>query len=175
MREIEQAHASAVDLYRTVYLLTGHSEFSLKLITDAIFSETDVELFWSAEMLTQLRRTVIGKALEAIWEELAFSACQTAVLPASHPYLPLGWSLDANTSKLQVESALLSIEVFPRCALLLTLFEGLSLADTSALLRSSEDLTAKGQVLGLWQLVSTLAHRQDQRPGAVLLPLTLSS
>ena len=174
MQDVKQAYASAADLYWITFLLTGRSEFSLELVMEVISSETDPELLLSAGILANLRRIVREKALAAIQEELAISARKTAWLPLDHPCLPPStWSLDANTSKLQIESALLALEVFPRCALLLTLFEGLNIGDASALLRSSRELTLKGQTLGLWNLTCHLARQGDWNPSFVL-PLSAS-
>jgi hypothetical protein len=62
------------------------------------------------------------------------------------------------TTKVQLESALLAIDVFPRCALLLSVFEGMSLEDVGILLNSERDLVRTAQMIGLLELTRNLAR-----------------
>jgi hypothetical protein len=62
------------------------------------------------------------------------------------------------TDRVQLEQALMAIDIFPRCALLLTVFERLSLEDASVLLDAKEDLSRTGQVIGLRELIKNLAE-----------------
>lgn len=172
MQELEQAYASAAGLYWIAFLLTGHSELSLELTMEVLDSGVDTELLLSSEIPARRRRSVIEKALAAMHDELAVSMHQTAWQPHLEARMPPTWSLDPNTSKLQMENALLAIEIFPRCALLLTIFEGLSLEDASALLGSNRDSVLNGRVTGLWDLTRHLARQQGWKPSATQFPYT---
>ncbi len=173
MQEIEGAYHAAASLYSIAFLLTGRSELSLEITMEVLDSEDDPELLLSSQALAGLRRTVIEKALAAIRGELALSERQTVSLPFAEACLPPStWSLDPNTTKLQIESALLAIDVFPRCALLLTVFEGLNLQEASALLGSNGDSTLKGRMAGLWNFTYHLARMQGWNPSAIQFPPT---
>jgi len=50
--------------------------------------------------------------------------------------------------------------VFPRCALLLTVFEGMSADDTAVLLNVDRDLIRKARFIGLQELTRNLARMQ---------------
>ena len=73
---------------------------------------------------------------------------------------PGSWSLAANTTKLRLEDALLAIDVFPRCALLLMVFERVWLEDAATLLNSDPDLVRKAKSIGLRALTHNLARKQ---------------
>ena len=173
MQEIEGAYHAAASLYSIAFLLTGRSELSLEIAMEVLDSEDDPELLFSSQALAGVRRTVIEKALAAIRDELSISECQTASLSFAEVCLPPStWSLDPSTTKLQIESVLLAIDVFPRCALLLTVFEGLSLQEASAFLGSNGDSTLKGRITGLWNFTHHLARQQGWNPSAIQLPPT---
>lgn len=53
---------------------------------------------------------------------------------------------------------MLALDVFPRCALLLTVFEKLSIKDTTVLLGADEALVRKAQCLGLIELTRNIAR-----------------
>ena len=68
------------------------------------------------------------------------------------------WSLDPDTTKIKLENALLDIDIFPRWALLLTVFEGLGLEETSTLLDADRELVQQGRITGLLDLTRNLAR-----------------
>ncbi len=53
-----------------------------------------------------------------------------------------------------------AIDVFPRCALLLSIFEGMSLEDVATLLNGERDLVRKAQLIGLRELTRNLARKR---------------
>jgi hypothetical protein len=59
-------------------------------------------------------------------------------------------------SRPELERALLAIDLFPRCAFLLTFFEGLSVMNTSVLLDADRELVKAGQVRGAIELTRNL-------------------
>ena len=115
--------------------------------------------FFSAWMLAWSRKVVIAKALGAIRQELAESASRMATVRrrnCARP--PRQWALRPDTTKVQLECALLAIDVFPRCVLLLSVFEGLSIDDTTVLLDGDRELVRKAQACAIEELTRNLAR-----------------
>ncbi len=147
----------AANLYWLAFLLTGDREASVDAAVETLDS-SDGNAFFSAWMLAWSRKVVIAKALAAIRQELAASALRLASMRGrNYPAPPRDWSLSPGASKMQLESALLAIDTLPRCVLLLSLFEGLSLDDATVLLDVDRDLVGKAQAVALQQLTSNLA------------------
>ena len=72
------------------------------------------------------------------------------------------WSLPASTTKTQIEQALLAVDLFPRAAVLLSIFEGMSIADAATILDADVTLVRKAQAIGLRELTNNLARNEDQ-------------
>jgi hypothetical protein len=73
------------------------------------------------------------------------------------------WVLDAGTTKSDLERALLSIDLFPRAAVLLLVFERVPLKDAVILLDSEADLVKEAVAAGVRDLTTNLAKRQGWR------------
>jgi DNA-directed RNA polymerase specialized sigma24 family protein len=148
----------AADLYWLAFLLTGQSDLSIEIAADSVVSQDEGHPFFTGWMRAWSRRIVISKALATIREALAESARQTEVAGADRAGAPLrGWSLPADTSKAQIEEALLAIDVFPRAAVVLSILEGVRIADAATLLDRDAALVKKGLAIGLGQLTANLA------------------
>jgi len=162
MQTLEQPNQSAADrIYWLAFLLTGDREPSVDMAIEALDCEDDGNPFFSTWMRGWSRKVVIAKALAAIREELVASGRRTASKRAEKPVLPpRNWTLDGDTTKIQLERALLAVDVFPRCALLLSVFEGLSLDDAASLLDVDHDSVRRAQIIGLRELTSNLARMQ---------------
>src|ERR1700680_2842850 len=91
----------------------------------------------------RLSATASPKALTAIHGELADSARRTEIAQASRSGTPRNWSLNPDTTKADLEPALLAIDLFPRATLLLLVFEGMQIADAATLLDTDPDLLKK--------------------------------
>jgi len=164
MPSLESANTHAANLYWLAFLLTGQREASVDVAVESLDSP-DGNAFFSAWMLAWARKVVIAKALGAIRQELAASARRMLSRRGrSYPPAPRNWALGPGTTKLQIEQALLAIDVFPRCALLLSLFEGLSLDDTTLLLDGDRELVRSAQACAIAELTHNLATmRETQR------------
>ena len=161
MQTLEQANKRAADLYWLASLLTGNRGLSVDATLEALAFQDEANPFFSDWMLAWSRRVFIAKALATIRDELAASARRTASKRAEKTALPPpNWTLDRGTTKVQLESALLAIDVFPRCALLLSVFERMSLEDVGILLNSERDLVRTAQMIGLLELTRNLAQSQ---------------
>lgn len=168
MPALEEPKQQAANLYWLAFLLTGNRGESADLAAEAIEIRAD-NPFFSTWMLAWSRKVVIAKALGAIREELAASAHRIAAARGckTASNLPRNWSLAASAGKRELERALLAIEAFPRCVLLLLLFEGLSLEDATVLLDVDHELIAKAQVFALQELARNLAAQTAPRVRAM--------
>jgi len=162
MQTLEQPDKHAFDLYWLAFLLTGQRPASVDLTVEALRSGDDENPFFSSWMLDWSRRVVIAKALAVVRRQLAESARRTVSKRLDRTALPArNWSLDRDTTKLQIESALMAIDAFPKCALLLSIFEGVPLQDVATLLESDVDLVRKARAIGLQELTRNLARMQS--------------
>lgn len=167
MRILEHANQHAADLHWLAFLLTGRREPSVEIAVQAVTSQDYASPQFSTWMLAWARRIVIAKALSAIREELQASAQRTKSKRLKKPALPTGdWALDPGTSKMELERALLAIDVFPRVALVLSVFEEVPVQDAAVLLDADPDVVKKAQVLGLQELTGNLAKLQGWTPAA---------
>jgi DNA-directed RNA polymerase specialized sigma24 family protein len=153
MQITDHANQDARDLYWLAYLLTGDREASVAATIEVLDLQNDT-LAWS-------RRAVIAKALTAIREELAVSAHRTGSRRNPKFALPpRGWALDPGTTKVEMERALLAIDAFPRCAVVLSVFEGVSPDAVAILLDADLALVRKARITGLRELTRNLARAQ---------------
>jgi len=168
MSHTAQAHLDspekgAADLYRLAFLLTERPEISIDIAVDAA-SQDGGDSFFDGWMRAWSRRIVISKALAAIRQQLADSARRTQQARMSRWALPpRSWSLPPDTSKPHIEEALLAIDLFPRAAVLLSVYEGVPVADTATLLDADVALVKKAVAIGVRELTAGLAGKK-QRP-----------
>ena len=161
MQTLEQANERAADLYWLAFLLTGQREPSVDLADEVLDFQDGANPFFSTWMLAWSRKAVIARTLATIRDELAVSARRTASKRVEMSALPpRDWALDRDTAKIQLERALLAIDVFPRCAVLLSVFEGAPLDDVAILLNSDLDSVRHARMSGLVELTRNLAGMQ---------------
>ena len=157
----QQAKNRAAALYRLAFLLTGDRARSLDVALETIDSSDCPNSFFSDWLLAWSQRLVIAKALAGMRDDLAASARRTATVSTEKFALPPRDKLldpDADGTERQVETALLAIDVFPRSALLLTMFEGMSAEDAAILLDADRDLVRKARIVGLQELTRNLTQ-----------------
>jgi len=160
MPTLTQIDRQAGDLYWLAFLLTGRREAGVDVAVEALDS-ADGNAFFSALMLAWARKVVIAKALGVIRQELAASALRIASARARNHPTPRNWSLSSEATKVELERALLAIDAFPRCVLLLSLFEGMSLDDATVLLDVDRELIRKAQAFALQELTNNLAVMRE--------------
>jgi DNA-directed RNA polymerase specialized sigma24 family protein len=155
----------AAELHWLAYLLTGSQDRSFQALTKAVDTEDYANPVTADFMASWSRKLVIAAALETIRPQLRESALRTArsedpdpaTLAASKP------SASQPMTTPEFENALLAIDVFPRCALLLTVFEKLSLEDAALLLNADKALVRKAQSQGLLELTGSAAGGRSLR------------
>jgi DNA-directed RNA polymerase specialized sigma24 family protein len=154
----------AADLHWLAFLLTGDHETSIQIAEETFEADDGANPFFSKWLVGWSRRLSIARATAAIRENLAESARRVASINVETRALPgRAWVLDENTTKQTLERALLMIDVFPRAAVLLLIFERMALADAAVLLDASNSLVRKAQAIGVRELTANLAHMQGWR------------
>ncbi len=165
MYTVEDAYGLASNLYWIAFLLTARTELSFNVVMEVLDSENGLELIPSPQTLLHLRRRVVTKALEAIREQVSDSAQQTALRLSDRDDCVISSSpICSDLSHAQLEKVLFTIDVFPRCALLLTVFEGLHLDDVAELLHTDRELIRRGREAGLWELTRSVGSTASPIP-----------
>ena len=167
METLEQTKQNVADLHWLAALVTGCREKATEVTFQAIPPDTGANAFFSSWMHAWSRRIVIAKALAAVSQDLARSSRQIAVSRVEKSERsPDSWTLDRHTTKSDLERALLPIDVFPRAAVLLLIFERVPLNDAAVLLDSDPDLVRKALAAGVRELTINLARMQGWTPTA---------
>ena len=165
METLEQAKCNVADLHWLATLLTGSRETASDVTIQALYPVDEANAFFSTWMDAWSRRIFIAKALAAVREDLAEFARRTALRrPEKSELPPRSWTLDDETTRSDLERALLLIDVFPRAAVLLLLFERVPLNDVAILLDCEPDLVRKALAVGARELTVNLAKLQGAKP-----------
>jgi DNA-directed RNA polymerase specialized sigma24 family protein len=164
MKTLQHVRHSAADLHWLAFLLTGRREIAADVTEQAIDLTDGRNGFFSTWMMSWSRRLVIARTLAAVREDLARSARGTALRHTENSeFPPPSWVLGAGTTRSDLERALLSIDLFPRAAVLLLVFERMPLRDAAILLDSETDLVKKAMAAGVGELTINLARTQGWR------------
>jgi DNA-directed RNA polymerase specialized sigma24 family protein len=157
----EDMRNDAADLYRLAFLLTGRQDLSIDIAADTAVSSWDDASPFGNWMRGWQRRLVIGRALTEVHDELADSARRTERARAHGWTVRKNWSLGSDTTKADLDQALLAIDLFPRAVLLLVVFESIRTADAATLLDADPALIRKAQAIGLRELTANLAGKKS--------------
>jgi hypothetical protein len=166
---MNRAIQRTANLHWLAFLLTGERETSIQIAEEAVEVDDGANAFFSKWLAGWSRRVAIAGATTAIRKELAESAHRVESMSVETRALSgRGWVLDESTTKLELERALLMIDVFPRAAVLLLIFERMAPVDAAVLLDASDSLVRKGQAIGVRELTVNLAHLQGWRSSKAL-------
>jgi DNA-directed RNA polymerase specialized sigma24 family protein len=157
---LDRTVQAAADLQWLATLLTGSHDVAADATIEAIASSGDRNAFFSTWMRAWSRRMVIARALAAVREDLAASARRMELGRSEDSAFPPSWALDRGTTKSDLEHALLRIDLFPRAALLLLVYERVPLNDATILLDSEPALVRKALAQGARDLTMNLARMQ---------------
>ena len=161
------------EFYWLAYVLTGDSERAVQAFTGALeFDDAPTPAFREF-MISWARRLVIASALATVALKLRASALRFE--QAESDDMARRASLSSSPvmschdlTKPELHRGLLAIDLFPRCALLLTIFEKLSVKDAALLLNADERLVQRAQASALIDLTRNLtlaeagaAHRVE--------------
>ena len=163
-REIFAEHRA--ELYWLAFLLTGNREQSVEAFTRAVNFEDTANPVFRGFMVSWARKLVIAQALAQIGLELHESMLRSEARDFSQPEdLPSRARMSADkVTRQQLESAVLALDVFERCAVLLTVFERLSIPEVALLLNAGAELVKKAQIRGLIELTRNIAAGPGRDP-----------
>jgi hypothetical protein len=146
------------------FLIRRDWNLAIESVACALEASSEQAALLSTPTLVHL---VAATAVDAIRRQLQTSAARVGGMPSSPRYsLEAGWKMPTKRSptRLDVEQALLAIDSFPRVALLLTIFEGFSIAETRRLLNASEKLIRQALIIGLLELTRQIDLQAGKGP-----------
>ena len=154
-------------------LITGDLESGVDIVAQSICVDDAANDFFAGWMSKWSRKLVIANSLTRVAADLRRSAQRTRsgssdTKPVALP-LP-EWPADHAVNKAQLQNALAAIDLFPRCAVLLTVFEKLSIEEASLLLGVDRKLVIQARVTGLARLAYNLAVEQGWHADSVQSP-----
>ncbi|HTB12936.1 MAG TPA: hypothetical protein VK752_15245 [Bryobacteraceae bacterium] len=152
------------ELYSLAYLLTGNADRSVEAFDRALEIEEPENPAFGEFMNSWARKLIVVEALGTIKSELRVS--KQRVARAAEPEMPKNakWNRRPHIPREEFEEAVVAIDAFPRCAMLLTVFEGMSIDAASLLLNENKALIKKAQRIGLVQLTRNLAEDSGPDP-----------
>lgn len=155
------------ELLWLAYLLTGDRATSVEAVASAMDMDDAGNPFFRNWMVSWSRKLVIAKALNVVESAMAESVERTQRRNCPRPAGMPGrnWRLDPAADKADLERALLAIDLFPRCAVLLTIFEKVSEEDAATLLNADRQLLRTAKAIGLAELTWNLAQPRWQAAG----------
>src|SRR5215467_7677181 len=135
MRKTNMIADRIFDLYWLGYLLTGDREQSVQAAIETLEMPDAANPFFESWMNTWSRKIFIAKVLGYAAAKTSESELRNRLrrlqAETGRDFMP---SIDPAAGKAELERALLAIETFPRCALLLRVFEKLAIGDIGMLL-----------------------------------------
>ena len=152
------------DLYWLGYLLTGDPERSVRGAMETLELPEAANPFFENWMNTWSRKIFIAKVLGYVKPKVSASELRIRLrrlqAEAGRRAIP---RFDGAAGKAELEQALLEIEAFPRCALVLSVFEKLAIEDIGILLNADRESVKTATAIGLIELARNLAAE----PGGV--------
>ena len=154
----EQDAGRMVDLYWLGYLLTGDRERAVRTVIEVLDLHDAANPFFQSWMVQWSRKIFISKVIGRMVPETGPSALRTQLKRLQASTKGLGQpNLGPGAGKAELERALLAIEPFPRCAVVLSVFEKLAIPDVATLLNSDCESVKTATAIGLIQLSRNLA------------------
>jgi hypothetical protein len=165
---IQNIEARCPELYSLAFLLTGSTHRSLQAVNLALdYHEEHTTLFGSARNALA-RQLIIVEALDMMEMELQASRQRVARLTAGERRASKAWKRRPPVARDEFEKGVLAIDAFPRCAMLLTVFEGLSLRTAASLLTADRALTDAARCIGISQLTDNLSMAHNRAPALLV-------
>jgi hypothetical protein len=167
MQEPVPNNSVVTGLYWLAFLLTESQEISTRVIVEVLSSENGIEAMCHPSncnpsichraAITRLRRAVIARSLAAKASELAWARDQYEGNRNYNLERAFSRGLDVIPDFRRVQQALLAIDLFPRYALLLTVFEGLSVREAATFLHSDRRSICEARTGALVSLARNVA------------------
>ena len=139
------------------FLLTGDRTLRVDTEVEALGRNDPAKPLFENWMVSWRHKLFIAKVLSSVNSLMTASVLRTQArhstsLQGMQSLPHLDWGLDTDEDKLELERALLAVDVFPRAVLLLVVFENLSLDDVAILLSVDKQLVATAKTIGLIEL-----------------------
>jgi hypothetical protein len=160
---IEIFEENSSELYSLAFLLTGNTERGVEAFDRALDFDEENPAFGKF-MSAWARKLIIVEALATIKTELRISKQRVARAAEDELSGDARLKRRPYIGREEFEEAVVAIDAFPRCAMLLTIFEGMTTKAASALLNEDEALTRKAQRIGIVQLTRNLAGDSGRDP-----------
>jgi hypothetical protein len=161
---MEVFEENSSELYSLAFLLTGNADGGVEAFNRALELEDTENTTFGEFMSAWARKLITVEALETIKQELQISKDKMARTPEDETTSGAKWKRRAYISREEFEEAVIAIDPFPRCAMLLTIFEGMSIQAASTLLNADKKLTRKAQRIGIVELTRHLAGDDSRDP-----------
>ncbi len=162
---MEQGH----QWLRLAFWLTGDPGATIDAVTEVADGHDAAHPFFQEWMTVWARKLVIAKALGKVHPQMAASIHRTKLRSAEislqwDSLPPPAWSAGHEVGSAHLENALLAIDLFPRCTLLLLVFEKLALDDVASLLNADKELVKEAEEIALTELARNIALEQGWTP-----------
>jgi hypothetical protein len=163
---METFEKNSSELYWLAYLLTGNEDRSVQAFGRALDTGENANPAFNGFMNEWARKLIIVEALGGMEGELRRSMARVAraTEKGAEKELQGKLALRQGIAKEEFEQAVLAIDAFPRSAMLLTIFEGMTVGAAANLLHADEALTAAAQRIGIVQLTRNLAGSDGRDP-----------
>src|SRR5271165_6893841 len=158
LQSIQNIETRSPELYSLAFLLTGSTHRSLQAINRALNYHDEQTTLFGNFRNALARRLIIIEALEMMEIELQASRQRVARPTASERQTSKAWKSRPRVAREEFEKSVLEIDAFPRCAMLLTVFEGMSLQTAAGLLNADRSLTHAARRIGVLQLTDNLSR-----------------
>jgi DNA-directed RNA polymerase specialized sigma24 family protein len=157
------------DLYWLGFILSGDRELTLQTMIEAVELKDAANPFFASWFVQWSRKVFIAKVLgrvprEASAQELRTRLQRLEAEAGRGRIAPASPTMD----KADLERALLSIDSLPRRALILTVFERLSLEDAGILLNADRESVKTAAAIGLIELSRNLSANRIPRNACAL-------
>jgi len=161
MEDFEQ---KAPERYSLAFLLTGNTDRSVEAFSRALDFDEEENHVFGEFMSSWSRKLIIAEALGTIEAELRASKQRVARTASAEIFGDPRGKRRPYIGREEFEEAVIAIDAFPRCAMLLTIFEGMSVEAASLLLHADESLTRAAQRIGILQLTRNLTGDSGRDP-----------
>ena len=161
---LDDFQKQSYELYSLAFLLTGNADRSVEAFNRVLDFEGEANPTFDDFMNWWARKLIIVEALGTISAELESS--KQRVARAAEDAIPTNakWQPRPHIGREEFEEAVIAIDAFPRCAMLLTIFEGMSIEEAALLLNEDEAMTRRAQQIGIVQLTNNLAADRGRDP-----------
>jgi hypothetical protein len=161
---IQVFEEQSAELYTLAYLLTANTDRGIEAFSRALDLGEPENPAFGGFMNSWARKLVAVEALGTMAVELRTSKERVARMSEEETSSGGKWKRRPYISKEEFEDAVIAIDAFPRCAMLLTIFEGMSVQAASLLLNADKSIVRKAQRIGIVQLTRNLAGDRGPDP-----------